>query len=185
MMGVLIRVCVYDWFFEEFRTAGGFLWLTEKIVPRLLEKAATIICLSLELADYEEEVTTWMTSLYQCLTSTTTLTHPRYTMSNPERFIDAIAAIYTAQERCRVIKPNLLAKSNCTSTIATIDDPLTPSGRGGRHTYARRWSNDQWERWRDMKEEISGGLRRGFIEVGPSASSAHYLRDPDWCWSRL
>jgi hypothetical protein len=185
MMGILIRVCVHDWFFEEFRTAGGFLWLSEKIVPRLLEKAAAMICLSLELTDYEEEVVTWMNSLYQCLTSTTTLTHPRYTMHNPERFIGTLDVIYAAQDRCRSIKPDPVARNNSSSTILTVSDPTIPPSRGSRHTYVRRWSDDRWERWREMKEEISGGLRRGFIELGPTVSSARYIRDPDGCFSRL
>lgn len=50
---------------------------------------------------------------------------------------------------------------------------------------AKDWSTEEWDALQNLTNEITPGLSRGYIMLGPSEGWDRYLRDPDGICARL
>jgi hypothetical protein len=89
IMQILSRVCRYGWFSAEFRAAGGLEWLIEKFPATKKNQAATLICLSLDFAEDELDIVSWVEELYNLLVSYKTTGG----FQEPEMFVDAVERV--------------------------------------------------------------------------------------------
>jgi len=167
---VLFRVYGYRWFSEEFRAAGGFDWLIKAFPWPKKSEAATIICMSLDVAEEELDVVSWMQEFYNLLLSY----HNIGGYQDSEAFEEAVTRVYEAQRQLRETLPSAMVPVTVTASHGspnTIQDAT--------HAYVLNWSDEKWSQWCDMIEEIYGGLHRGYVCVAPSVSSSFLFRDPD------
>lgn len=159
---------MYRWFSVEFRAAGGLEWLIEKFPATKKNEAATIICLSLDFAEDELDVVSWMEGFYRLLV--------RYNSTGgfqePEMLADTIKRVYSAQKQQRE------------SHQSDPDHSSTNIAPGASHAYVSNWSDEEWYRWGVMIEQIFDGLRRGYIRIEPKQSASCFVRDPDGFCSR-
>jgi hypothetical protein len=168
---ILSRVCRYRWFSAEFRAARGFEWLIEKFPATKKNQAATVICLSLDFAEDELDIVNWIEEFYELLLRYKSIGG----FQEPEMFADAVTRVYSSQIQYR---------ETLQSDPAIADRSSTPIVPGTSHAYMSNWSEEKWDRWSDMVEQIFGGLRRGYLRIEPSQSASRFVRDPDGCCSR-
>jgi hypothetical protein len=171
ILHTLTRVCRYPWFSAEFRAAGGFEWLIEKFPDTKKDQAAAIICLSLDYVEDEADVVSWLQEFYDLLISYNSIGG----FQEPEIFVEAVERIVLSQRQHR---------ENLQSDSAMVSHTPAHTVRDAAHAYVLDWSEVKWNYWSHMVKEISGGVRRGYIRIGPSEYTSRFVRDPDGFCSR-
>ncbi|KAG8797415.1 hypothetical protein FRC16_008885 [Serendipita sp. 398] len=167
---ILLRVCTYNWFLPEFRSAGGFEWLFNRSERLGKTRVMNLICLSLDGATDELDIVGWMQELYHLLA--------RYGsvggIQRSDTFVHIVNKVYSAQKQYRMIdQPHVAIVTTSTNNFQDTT-----------HSYVSSWSEARWIQWQGMMEAILDGLRRGYLRTGPLESSLRISRDPDGFCSR-
>ncbi|KAG8815120.1 hypothetical protein FRC19_001253 [Serendipita sp. 401] len=167
---ILLRVCTYNWFLPEFRSAGGFEWLFNRSERLGKTRVMNLICLSLDGATDELDIVGWMQELYHLLA--------RYGsvggIQRSDTFVHIVNKVYSAQKQYRMVdQPHVAIVTTSTNNFQDTT-----------HSYVSSWSEATWIRWQGMMEAILDGLRRGYLRTAPLESSLHISRDPDGFCSR-
>jgi hypothetical protein len=73
--------------------------------------------------------------------------------------------------------------------ITTDNEPLSQDSKNVKapiyQVNAKDWSMEEWDALQKLTNEITPGLRRGYIMLGPSEGWDRYFRDPDGTCAHL
>jgi hypothetical protein len=188
---------VHPWFIEEFIAAEGPQTLPSYPYWNIYEARPTIdfIHEALRTLSSYEHIYLWLTCLHSCLVSIGLSLQGRVRYVREEnvigrarlrksgRFLEELKSLTEGWKDHREGRHSSSDMVLQRQPVPTDDEQLSQDPQDSREPIyqvnAKDWTTEEWDALQNLTNEVTPGLRRGYIMLGPSEGWDRYLRDPD------
>jgi hypothetical protein len=186
---------VHPWFIEEFIAAKGPQTLPSYPYWKIGEARNTIdfIHTALRTTSSYEHIYSWLTCLHSCLVSIGLSLQlcdaerksriRRRVLRASGNFLEQLKSLTERWEDHREGRYLSLDMVPQQQPITTDNEQLSQDPEDVNapiyQVNAKDWSMEEWDALQNLTNEITPGLRRGYIMLGPSEGWDRYFRDPD------
>jgi hypothetical protein len=185
---------VHPWFIEEFIAAKGPQTLPSYPYWNIYWARDTIdfIHKALRTPSSYEHIYLWLTCLHSCLISiglslqvgnAEIKSRVRYQVLKVSRKnleeLKHLTEGWKDHREGRHLSLDVVPQQPITTDNKQLSQDSEDVNASIYRVNAKDWSMEDWDALQNLTNEITPGLRRGYIMLGPSERCDRYLRDPD------